>query len=251
MKRIIATVLCVILLLMTLASCESQDAVTVTTSSEISNISSASSIEEVSSQVSSEVSAASSESNPKEVSSEVSSTEDETEEIDIHHIFTDEDIVGVIPENLPEYVDGSIELYSHDKVDYTPPHREKRHCYYGALTIFDSIRELGNDDLRPAYKGYWNIKEKFSYDCYGDKKVVSLGFDFEPEEMPLVTFIKYFNIPREVMERELEEYRNGLYKEWIAQWGEDYPQTEYGELPNLDIIYTLDNDIINEYYRYA
>lgn len=68
----------------------------------------------------------------------------------------------------------------------------------------------------------------------------------EAKEMSLVSFIKYCNIPREAMEAKIAEY-----EEFKAVNGDSFGYyTEAGELPNFDIIYTFDNEIINEYYRY-
>ena len=65
----------------------------------------------------------------------------------------------------------------------------------------------------------------------------------EPTEMAFLTFIKEYSIHKEVFEEAIRvewEDRNHL--------GLDMTQEEY-ELPNPDIIYTFDNEIINAYYR--
>ena len=70
--------------------------------------------------------------------------------------------------------------------------------------------------------------------------------NIEPEEMYAVSFVKYFKIPKEKFEEACEEKR---------KWFEEHPELydslsdEGLEIPNADIIYTFDNDIINEYYR--
>jgi len=70
----------------------------------------------------------------------------------------------------------------------------------------------------------------------------------EPEEMAVVSLIKHFNIPKEkfteLVIREEKRLEN------LATAGIDIDIEEF-ELPNPDIIYTFDNDIINEYYRRA
>ena len=79
------------------------------------------------------------------------------------------------------------------------------------------------------------------------------GYDFleeiinassgELSEMFLVSYVKRFNIPKETFEnmvKEIEDIQLSI--------GLDLTEEEY-ELPNADIIYTFDNEIINEYYR--
>jgi len=58
-----------------------------------------------------------------------------------------------------------------------------------------------------------------------------------------LAFIKHFRIAREVFEQGI-----ALQKFWDEEFGND-TSAETNELPNADIIYTFDNDIINEYYR--
>jgi hypothetical protein len=79
-----------------------------------------------------------------------------------------------------------------------------------------------------------NISEFFSKNKENGK---------EPEEMLLVTFVKYYEISKEDFEKATkneEKIHN--------QFGENLYLEDY-ELPNADIIYTFDNEIINEYYR--
>jgi len=68
-------------------------------------------------------------------------------------------------------------------------------------------------------------------------------FETEISEMILVTFIKHFQIPR-------EDFEKAVAYQWDYQkrYGVDMTSERF-ELPNPDIIYTFDNDIINEYYR--
>ena len=62
-------------------------------------------------------------------------------------------------------------------------------------------------------------------------------------EMLLATYVKYHNIAKEdFIEAVQQEY------EWIVENGYDI-YSEGDELPNADIIYTFDNEIINAYYR--
>ena len=86
------------------------------------------------------------------------------------------------------------------------------------------------------------------YEYYKNENGIGIGgyLEAEPKEMALVSFNKYFDIPREEMEAKIAEINKS--REENGYSFADY--AENGELPNLDIIYTFDNDIINDYYRY-
>lgn len=200
----------------------------------------------------------SSENVSSEVPSEpVSSEEISSEEIDIHHLFMEGDIQPVYPETLPKYEKGSIKLYDRTAVDGTPNNREKRFVYYGSFELVDiGIWRLMDTD----YPGD-ESRGGASYNPVGWREWCESYFgdadrdwfnsnDPEPEEMPLVSLIKFYNIPREVMEEAIELYY-GDYIENAYEFYTPTPDMERGEIPNLDIIYTLDNEIINEYYRYG
>ena len=126
----------------------------------------------------------------------------------------------VTTNNLPEYVSGSIQL---DAIE--PQYNErafiptKRRIYYA---IPGRILDFGDPSFMETPQ-----EEKAK----------------EPQEMALVTFIKHYKITREDFETAVEEMR-----ELNNRFGNDM-NTEWYELPNADIIYTFDNDIINKYYR--
>ena len=65
----------------------------------------------------------------------------------------------------------------------------------------------------------------------------------EPVEMALVTVIRHFELSREALEE-------AVVKMYISyrEHGFDIMQ-EGGEIPNLDIVFTFDNEIINAFYR--
>jgi len=65
----------------------------------------------------------------------------------------------------------------------------------------------------------------------------------ELPEMLLVSYVKKFNISKEIFENALIEIKNNYHNAGVDTKNEEY------EIPNADIIYTFDNDIINEYYR--
>ena len=72
----------------------------------------------------------------------------------------------------------------------------------------------------------------------------------ETNEMDTVAFIKLCGITKEEFAAGLERYRQHTL-ELVASgfWPEINFNSEGWELPNADIIYTFDNEIINAYYR--
>jgi len=68
---------------------------------------------------------------------------------------------------------------------------------------------------------------------------------FGPEpEMVMVAFIKHYEIKKEDFTYAVQRIYN-----WCIGNGFDDIYAEGNELPNADIIYTFDNEIINAYYR--
>lgn len=70
--------------------------------------------------------------------------------------------------------------------------------------------------------------------------------------MRLKAAIEYFNIPREAFDRAYEETITNWYYMTLSEWenrGLDF-RDEWHELPNGDIIYTFDDEIINYFYRW-
>lgn len=127
--------------------------------------------------------------------------------------------------DLPVYVPGSIRLIPQDEDDYGFERRYRR-CYYNMDFLF--VESIGDEAFME-----WERNEYAKDNPIGQEK-----------EMLLVAFIKKFNIPREQFDAALEKYiRTSI------EHGDDLT-SEYYEAPNADIIYTFDNEIINEYYRY-
>jgi len=128
-----------------------------------------------------------------------------------------------------EYVPGSIKIYSEEEF------------------------EVAHDGFmfKPTYRyTYYVLEGKFS-ELVDDRSKVSSwlhkldegdDWDKEPKEMLLVTFVKHFNIQREDFEKARERMKQANLK-----WGFDMLTEDY-ELPNTDVIYTFDNELINEYY---
>ncbi len=131
--------------------------------------------------------------------------------------------------SLPVYQPGSIELVSQEN-DYYNFERKYRHIYYTIYGAFDSL--LTEEELK-------------DYDEWFDKKAKEEGYGEFQEEMFLVSRIKRHNSAQEECDLWVEELKKSN-----ESWRLDMTHEE-NELPNADIIYTFDNDIINEYYRYA
>jgi hypothetical protein len=128
---------------------------------------------------------------------------------------------------LPTYLAGSIQLDElkprqgiFAETPYTPT---KRFVYYNIDGFF---LELVPD--RGA--AYINKLE-------ADKNHI------EPTEMVLVGFVQYYRIST-------SEFKKAMLQrqKYNQEFGLDSNSERY-ELPNPDIIYTFDNEIINEYYR--
>lgn len=62
--------------------------------------------------------------------------------------------------------------------------------------------------------------------------------------MLLVTMIKRYNIPKEAFQSVVD-----YYIQLCQKLDQDMLHEEY-EIPNVDVIYTFDNEIINRFYRY-
>ena len=138
----------------------------------------------------------------------------------------------VIPDVIPEFEQGDMVIlsnedffthgiYFHDDPLY-------RSTYYNTSIVSRVLDENENKEFR----------EKFL--------IPEWDAEIQPNEMYLVTAIKYFKISREDCERGVAEWANYV-KEMSDKHGWDINNERY-EIPNLDIIYTFDNEIINNYY---
>ena len=174
-------------------------------------------------------------------SADVSSAASEVTSVDPVSSST---ITPVIPENLPVYVDGSIRLVGGDTpfgVTVFTADRKYRRVYY--ILPEDFHYNLA------TYRGYYDVPggyEAFLKDFQAFEAAYP-KYNFEADEMVLVSAIKWFNITREEMEYILTDDIEFRQSSLLDGWHD----SEVCELPNLDILYTLDNDVINEYYRYA
>ncbi len=130
------------------------------------------------------------------------------------------------PAELPEYIPGSI-VRNFWEVDLP-----RRHCYYSLKVFF---LELLDEEEKQGLDAW--LRE------YSDRRDQP-DYDDDTDEMLMVRFIKRYNITREEFDQTV-----ALMREEYMYTGR-HPALEEYELPNGDIIYTFDNEIINYYYRY-
>lgn len=138
--------------------------------------------------------------------------------------------VPAMPEYVTwtEYVPGTIKLVPQKSDDFSFE-RKYRYIYYGYCLHFVNLL---SDEQRADW---WEFSEE-------DGKRTNYG-EYQ-EEMVLVTMIKRYNIPKEAFQKVVNKCVQIEQK-----LGLDL-MCERDEIPNADIIYTFDNEIINRFYRY-
>ena len=127
----------------------------------------------------------------------------------------------------PEYCPGSILLQDQDDDDYDFQ-RKYRISYY---------RVWGE------YMALLNAEEQVDASIWLEQESKRTKFGELQEEMLLVSLIKRYNITREEFDIATSKFEK--------YWGDKgYTNWEEYEVPNGDIIYTFDNEVINHFYRY-
>ena len=125
---------------------------------------------------------------------------------------------------LPNYPDPKvIKLNPHGhpgEMDYEPTYR----FVYGIIP-YDLVEYVGSDEFEE-----W-------------EKTMEYSPVKESHEMSIAKLAKDFNIPKEDF---VEIYKEDVERYLKNGWG---IYVEEDELPNPDIIYTFDNEVINAYYR--
>jgi len=127
------------------------------------------------------------------------------------------------PEHLPEHLPGSIMLrppFELGRHRSDPPMRFRR-AFYGIPGNIMSLISLEERDV------WWPLE----------------GFYIEEDINQLMRFVQHFNISREDFDAAIERT-----KAYFALLGIDLTD-ELDELPNADIIFTFDNDLIRHFYR--
>ena len=130
--------------------------------------------------------------------------------------------------DLPEYQPGSIKLQSLENDDYRFD-RKYRITYY---RVWGDFMELLSEE------------EMQDFDVWSEEWAKNVNYGETQEEMMLVSFVKRYDITREEFDSAVEKFIAINQELGCDMTGEEY------EVPNGDIIYTFDNEIINHYYRY-
>ncbi len=73
-------------------------------------------------------------------------------------------------------------------------------------------------------------------------------YEFNPDKSQIVAFIQYFNISKEVFEKTNLQMAKSFAEFNPTMRPLDYENQQTYEIYNADIIYTFDDEIINEYY---
>ena len=133
-----------------------------------------------------------------------------------------------VPVSLPEYKPGSVKLEPQDQDEFSFE-RKYRLAYYRIWGYFTACL---------------TEEETADYMQWVDEYNKSTNYGETQEEMLLVTYIKRYNISRAEFDAAVEK----MQAEMPPEDGVIY---EESEIPNGDIIYTFDNEVINRYYRYA
>ena len=133
-----------------------------------------------------------------------------------------------VPVSLPEYKPGSVKLEPQDQDEFSFE-RKYRLAYYRIWGYFTACL---------------TEEETADYMQWVDEYNKSTNYGETQEEMLLVTYIKRYNISRAEFDAVVEK----MQAEMPPEDGVIY---EESEIPNGDIIYTFDNEVINRYYRYA
>ena len=125
---------------------------------------------------------------------------------------------------LPEYVPGSLKLDPR-RTDEFPFERKYRLLFY---FIPGTFSELLSSEQYKDFQDYLYV--------YNNEH----GYGKTQEEMTLVMMIERYDIPKEEFDKAVAKYESIV----------GTVQHEFDEVPNSDILYTFDNEIINRYYRY-
>jgi len=153
-------------------------------------------------------------------------------EISTHGIFRPEPVLrpAYWPEHLPEHIPGSVTLRSEDffvgVVDLSEPMQFRALFYYVDGDFMDLVATPGRTPV--------------------DWSSVPVTGSPGPT-MFLMEYIRQHGISREEFDAVVANSREGI--ERLAARGIIDSDCEMHELPNADIIFTFDNDIIRYFYR--
>lgn len=132
------------------------------------------------------------------------------------------------------------------------------------ITLFTTTEIISNkeDALTESDNGGGFIESGKYRQCYYDVPydfVILVGekefdrwydeiYEFDPDKSQIVAFIQYFNISKEVFEKTNLQMAKSFAEFNPTMRPLDYENQQTYEIYNADIIYTFDDEIINEYY---
>jgi len=156
--------------------------------------------------------------------------------------------IKVTANNSLTYEPGSIKQFTKEELDYELTHnpwayiKTHRDLFYTVDGFYMNI--VGE---KYGWEKYREWRDEF------DRKFeatldMETGLMEEVKEMILVTMIKHFDISKEDFIKATEKYRKAVEKD-SNEKDVDLSVYEWLEIPNVEVIYTFDNDLISEYYR--
>lgn len=142
----------------------------------------------------------------------------------------------VIPDEIPEFDKESVDIMS----DYDIMNS-------GFYWWFNTVPKYRSTYYANIYEVWELVDQEELTQWRSETMDFDRVYGIEPDEMYLVTFIKHFHITREQFDAAMEKRAQSI-KETLERNPTQNPRDERFEIPNGDIIYTFDNEIINNYY---
>lgn len=147
------------------------------------------------------------------------------------------------------YTDGTIELITGWEYHFGPwLNRKYRYSYYVIeLPITQALQIVRGEDFYDDHPRTIGDPSKFVYNSQE-----CAAIDGQPIMHAYTAWILDYHVSKAEMREVLEiisDIDHSVYDEYNRE--EINFKSEKWELPNIDVLYSFDQDIINEYYRYA
>lgn len=147
------------------------------------------------------------------------------------------------------YTDGTIELITGWEYHFGPwLNRKYRYSYYVIeLPITQALQIVRGEDFYDDHPRTIGDPSKFVYNSQE-----CAAIDGQPIMHAYTAWILDYHVSKAEMREILEiisDINHSVYDEYNRE--EINFKSEKWELPNIDVLYSFDQDIINEYYRYA
>lgn len=130
-----------------------------------------------------------------------------------------------------EYVPGSVIINLDSEVAPGTEKRKHRAVYYW---LWGEFMEL--------------IPPERSEEVYGKFRSIPKDADGDYTQCIYLVLIQALDLPKEEFEKAVEKKRQAWIENGYIKEGQTVV-SEWYELPNADVLYTFDNDLINYYYR--